>query len=99
MNLSLALPAWPLVLALPFCLLSGVLLGVRHFGALWRQAQALATGDRPKRAAGLAVLRFLGLAGSLVAASLFGALPLLALAFGVLIGRSVVMRRVERAAP
>lgn len=99
MAFDISLPEWTVFAVVPLCLLAGVALGLAHFGALWRQAQALAGKDRPKRAAAEAVLRFVVLLAGLVGASLLGAGPLIALALGVMIGRWLVMRRVERASP
>ncbi|MCE7027739.1 ATP synthase subunit I [Jiella avicenniae] len=99
MAFDVALPEWTVVAGLPLCLLAGVALGLAHFGALWRQAQALAGKVRPSRAAAEVLARFAVLVAGFVAASLLGAGPLLALALGVMIGRWLVMRRVERADP
>ncbi|MBO0903375.1 ATP synthase subunit I [Jiella sonneratiae] len=96
--MSIASPVWIEIAESAALLVAGTGLGVLHFGALWRQAQALAAGDAPIRAAGAAALRFLALVAGLAAAAMLGAAALLALAAGVLIGRALVMRRVEGAA-
>jgi F1F0 ATPase subunit 2 len=77
----------------------GLGLGLVYFRGLWWNARLFASKGRAAMAVGLVLGRFVLLGGLLTLASLEGALPLLATALGVLIGRSVVMRRVMETAP
>jgi hypothetical protein len=89
-----------LLLAPAACLVAGTSLGVAHFGSLWRAARLL-TGRGPGLTTiALMIARWALLGGALALASLEGgAAPLLAMALGVLIGRSLVMRRVRAPTP
>ena len=75
------------------------MLGVLYFRGLWWNARRFAAGGRATTTIALMIGRFVLLGGLLTLASLEGALPLLVMALGVLIARSVVMRRVREAAP
>jgi F1F0 ATPase subunit 2 len=77
-------------------LAAGILLGIAYFTGVWWSARSLVQGSGAWAIAGTA-LRLL-LAGALLAmASRGGALPLLAMAAGVLIGRAATLRRLGRA--
>ena len=89
-----ALPAWAMLASLAAHLAAGVALGLLYFHGLWRIARNLAGGGRVTTTIALMVGRFALLGGLLTLASLEGALPLLAMALGVLVARFVVMRRV-----
>jgi F1F0 ATPase subunit 2 len=79
-------------------LAAGILLGIAYFTGVWWTARSLVRGSGVRAIAGTA-LRLL-LAGTLlVLASREGALPLLAMAAGMLIGRAATLRRLGQAAP
>jgi F1F0 ATPase subunit 2 len=94
-----ALPAWAMLLSFPAHLAAGIALGLLYFHGLWRNACRFAGGGRWTTTIALMIGRFALLGGLLTLASLEGALPLLAMALGILIARSVVMRRVREATP
>ena len=85
--------------ASPAHLAAGIVLGVLYFRSLWWNARRFTGGGRATTTIALMIGRFALLGGLLTLASLEGALPLLVMALGVLIARSVVMRRVREAAP
>ncbi len=94
MSLSFdTLPAWAMAASLAAHLAAGMALGAVYFNAVWWNASLLAHGGRVRIAVGLIVGRLALLGGLLALASLEGALPLLAMALGVLIARPVIMRR------
>jgi|HubBroStandDraft_1064217.scaffolds.fasta_scaffold00499_16 F1F0 ATPase subunit 2 len=84
---------------LPAYLIAGILLGSLYFGALWWTARCLASGSRPVTAIALSFGRFALLGGLLYCAGRQGALPLLAMALGILVARHAVMRRIREPAP
>ena len=88
---------WTLWLVLAAHLAAGGVLGVVYFRALWWNVRLFAQGGRVTTAIALAMGRFVLLGGLLGLASLEGALPLLAMALGVLIARSAVLRRFREA--
>ncbi len=90
---------WTMLLSLPAHLAAGIALGVLYFRAVWWNARLFALGARATATIALMIGRFALLAGLLTLASLEGAVPLLVMAFGVLIARSAVMRRLGAAAP
>lgn len=71
----------------------GLLAGGAHFASLRGNARLFAGSGSPAAALGLQLLRLGALAGLLVLVALHGALPLLATALGVLVARSIVVRR------
>ena len=81
-------------------LAGGMGLGALYFGSLWWHARQFGQGELG-RGGGIGALlagsaaRFALLGGALWAASLEGAMPLLATALGVLLARAAVMRRVR----
>lgn len=77
--------------------LGGAGLGVVYFRFLRRSAGLMVSGEAgPGRALLLVLFRVAGLGGVLLIAAMQGALPLLAAALGVMIGRQVVMRQTEK---
>lgn len=73
-------------------LCAGLLLGIGHFASLRWNADLLMQG-RAARAAILMLGRFALLGLVLFGLALLGALPLLAGALGVILGRMIVLRR------
>jgi hypothetical protein len=96
---SSSLPAWAMFLSLAGHLAAGLVLGFLYFRGVWWSAHRFIDGGRLTTTIALAIGRFAFLGGLLTLTSLEGALPLLVMALGVLISRSVVMRRVREAAP
>ncbi len=72
----------------------GGLLGLFHFGALWWNVGYLANGS-VLRALVVQLLRFAVLAGALYGVAQLGALVLLSAAIGILVARSLILRRVK----
>lgn len=89
----------PLALApsLAIHLAAGFLLGLLYFRSLWWNTRLFVLGGRAATIIALGLGRFTLLGAVLIFASLEGAVPLLALAAGVLIARPIVMRRVREA--
>ncbi len=79
--------------ALAACLAAGIALGVAYFMMLRRTVDLLTAGGSPGKALLLIAARMALIGGGLVLAALTGAGPLLAMALGIWIGRSIVMRR------
>ena len=83
-------------LAAPFvlsaCLAAGVVLGLVYFMMLRRAALLVLRGGRTSLLLALTVGRLALMVGGLYWASRFGALPLLAAAAGVLVGRQWMVR-------
>lgn len=77
--------------------LGGAALGVVYFRFLRHSAGLMVAGEAgPGRALMLVLFRVAGLGGLLLIAALQGAMPLLAAALGVMVGRQVVMRQTEK---
>lgn len=77
---------------------AGMLLGLLYFRSLWWGVSLFASGGRA--AAAFVLGRFILLGGLLALVSMEeGALPLLAVAFGVVLARPLVMRHVREATP
>ena len=93
------LPAWTMFFSAAAHLIAGMILGVLYFRSLWWNACRFARGGRVTTMIALMIGRYALLAGLLTLVSLEGALPLLVMALGVLIARSVVVRRVREATP
>jgi len=91
-------PAWLSLIPVFVHAIGGIVLGVIYFGAGWRSAVELAKGASAAKIAALTVFRFAALAGVLFLVSLEGAVPLLVTAFGVLVARFLIVRRVKRSA-
>jgi F1F0 ATPase subunit 2 len=94
-----SLPAWAMAFSLAVHLLAGIGLGIAYFNAVWWNARLFALGGRASTAIALIVGRLVFLGGLLALASLEGALPLLAMALGVLVARPMVLRRHREVAP
>ena len=82
-------------LAVALHLVGGIALGALYFGGLWWHARQFGQGGRIGALLAGTAVRFALLGITLWAASLEGAMPLLATALGVLLARAVVMRRVR----
>jgi F1F0 ATPase subunit 2 len=93
------LPAWVMVLGLFVHFAAGIMIGVLYFRTLWWNTRQFALGGRATTMIALMIGRFVVLGGVLAFASLEGAVPLLAMALGILIARFAVMRRVRAVAP
>jgi F1F0 ATPase subunit 2 len=89
------LPAWAMLLRLSAHLAAGFILGALYFRTLWWNTQRFIQGGRATTTIALMIGRFVLLGGVLALASLEGALPLLVMALGILIARSMVVRRVR----
>ncbi|WP_171033938.1 N-ATPase subunit AtpR [Lichenicoccus roseus] len=76
---------------------AGFVLGLLYFQALIWNADQFASGGATLSAVGLLVGRFGLLACILLLTSLQGALPLLMLTLGLLVGRYVLLRRARLA--
>lgn len=94
-----ALPVWAMAASLAAHLVAGVGLGIVYFNTIRWNARLLVAGRRAGTGIALIIIRIVLLGGLLTLASLEGAMPLLALALGVLIARPMVMRRYREAAP
>ncbi len=101
MSISLfdILPAWANLLGLAAHLGAGFALGIFYFRSLWWSARRFIGRGGVVAAIALMIGRLVLIGGLLTLASLEGALPLLAMALGVLMARFVVMSRVREAAP
>jgi F1F0 ATPase subunit 2 len=92
-------PAWVKVVGLAAHLAAGITLGVLYFRSLWWNVRQYIGGTPVVTTIALTIGRFVLLGGLLTLASREGALPLLMLSLGVMVGRSVVMGRVGEPAP
>lgn len=93
------LPEWAVLPILAVCLALGGAVGALYFRSLWWTTRRFGADGRATVAVALMVGRFVLLGGALFLASLAGAGPLLTMALGILVARSVVVRRVRAAAP
>jgi F1F0 ATPase subunit 2 len=93
------LPTWAMLLSLTAHLAAGTILGVIYFRSLWWNARRVTEGGRVATTIAVMIGRFVILGAVLTLASLEGALPLLLMALGVLIARSVVMSDIREIAP
>ena len=85
-----------LILSLIGCLMLGFAIGGIYFVAMWWSAELLATGGRTPLAIALIAGRFALILATLAIVVIHGgALPLLATALGVLIARTIAMRRAK----
>ena len=94
-----SLPAWGTCLSLAAHLVAGIAVGVIYFRSLWWNARRFTSGSHVATTIAVMIGRFVLLGGLLTLASLEGALPLLVMALGILIARSVVIRRIREIAP
>ena len=85
-----------LALLLPVSTLLGAAIGLAHFAALEATVEALARTEGRARPILLTLLRFALTGGLLAGSAHFGALPLLAAATGLALGRGVILRRARR---
>ena len=100
MTLALSLPHGVAALALAVAhLAAGLGVGLLYFGSLWWTAHLFAGAGRLRTVLIFAVARFALLGVALALTSLEGAGPLLETALGVLVARSVVLRRAREAVP
>ncbi|MFG1393536.1 N-ATPase subunit AtpR [Xanthobacter agilis] len=76
----------------------GLVAGGAYFTALWWNTQLYLAGGRALVAIALQAARFALLLGAMAALALLGALPLLMGAVGLLIARTLVVRRLGRVA-
>jgi len=74
-------------------LVVGLGLGLVHFATLKKVTALYLSGAATLRVAGLQLARFVLLAAALALLALWGGLPLLSGALGVLAGRAIVLRR------
>ena len=94
-----ALPPWAMALSLLAHLAAGITMGLLHVRTLWWNTRRFAQGGRAMATAALMATRFVVLGGVLVLASLEGALPLFAMALGIVVARMVVIRKLQMVAP
>jgi F1F0 ATPase subunit 2 len=92
-------PAWVKVVDLAVHLAAGIALGALYFRSLWWNVRQYIGGAPVATTIAVTIGRFVLLGGLLTLASREGALPLLMLSVGVMIGRSVVMGRVRETVP
>jgi len=91
----LAQSGW-LLPALGAWALGGAGLGVVYFRVLRHSAGLIVAGEAgPGWTLLMVLFRLAGMGGVLLIAAIQGALPLLAVAFGVMVGRQVVMRQAK----
>jgi len=90
------LPFWTVVASITINLSVGIALGYMYFRGVWWSTRRLVVGGRVATTIILTLGRFALLGGVLTVAGREGALPLLTMAFGVLVARSAVMRRVRK---
>lgn len=76
----------------------GLVAGAGYFASLWWNTQLYLSGGRALLAILIQAARFALLLVALAALALFGALPLLMGAVGLLIARTLVLRRLGRTA-
>ena len=93
------LPTWAVMLSLAAHLAAGIMLGVVYFRSLWWNARRFTGGGRVATTIAVMIGRFVILGVALGLASLEGALPLLLMALGVVVARSLVMRRIGEITP
>ncbi len=86
------LRTWTIVLDCLAHLAVGVIVGIVYFRTLWWGSRRFALGGRTASTVVVMIGRFVLLGGLLTLASQEGAMPLLTLALGILVGRFVVMR-------
>ncbi len=87
------LSSWLTAFGLFVPLAVGIAAGLLYFRSVWWSARRLAGDGRVGATAVLVVGRFALLGALLIFASLRGAPPLLAMALGILVARSLIMRR------
>lgn len=80
-------------------LVGGIVVGILYFRTLRWNAELFGGGGRVRTLIASMAARFVLLGTILTAASFEGAMPLLATAAGVLVARTIVLRRVRLTAP
>ncbi len=93
------LPATATAIGLAFHLVAGILLGILYFRSVRWSADRFVGGGRTATAIAMTIGRLAVLGGLLTCASLEGALPLLAMALGILAARPMVMHRARVGPP
>lgn len=86
------------VLMLTLHVTGGLAVGALYFMTLWWNAALFGAAGRVRTLIASIAARFVLLGGVLTAVSFEGAMPLLATATGILIARTIVLRRVRVAA-
>jgi hypothetical protein len=71
----------------------GIAAGLLYFGSVWLNASRFVRGGRVSVTVAVVIGRFALLGALLTSASLQGVPPLLAMALGILVARSLIMRR------
>jgi F1F0 ATPase subunit 2 len=94
-----SLPAWATCLSLAAHVAAGIVIGVLYFRSLWWNTRHFTSGGRVSTTIAVMIGRFVILGVVLTLASLEGALPLLLMALGVVVARSLVMRRIGEITP
>jgi F1F0 ATPase subunit 2 len=94
-----SLPSWAMWLSLVAHFVAGIMFGLFYFRTLWWNARRFTGGGRVATTIAMMIGRFVLLGGLLTLASLQGALPLLVMALGILIARSVVLRGIREITP
>ena len=92
-------PVWGTCLSLAAYLAAGIAVGVIYFRSLWWNARRFTSGSHVATTIAVMIGRFVILGVVLTLASLEGALPLLLMALGVVVARSLVMRRIGEITP
>gem|GEM_PF-910977 len=90
---------WAVALLLAAHLAAGVLAGMLYFRHLRQTTDKFAVGSGLAGIVWMAACRFIALGGILFLAAQEGALPLLFIAAGVMLGRFVMLRNPERGVP
>ncbi len=85
-------------ISLTLHLAGGTIVGTLYFGSLWWNARLFAQAGRVRTLLAGMVARLVLLGAVLTAASVEGALPLLATALGVVLARAAVLRQVRATA-
>lgn len=96
--MSLSNPSWFTVASIAVHFGAGLLLGILYFYGVWWNARLFASGGRVGTSILVMLSRIALLVIVLTLASFEGALPLLVMALGVLLGRFIVMRRLRNIA-
>lgn len=77
-------------------MMAGLILGLAHFTSLRTVTAMLLAGRHPARALALQLARMAVIVAAFAGFAVAGALPLLGGTTGLLIGRTIVLRRVRR---
>jgi F1F0 ATPase subunit 2 len=93
------LNGWAMALSLAGYAFIGLVLGAAYFQTLSWNVSLFISGSRAATSLALLIGRFVLLAGVLTLVSFEGESPLLMTGLGVLLSRSIVMRKVQAATP